>query len=359
MSTEDQCVLLLRLEGPLQSWGTPEPWVVRDTAAEPTKSGVIGLLCCALGRSRKDSFDDLNQLRLGVRVDRPGILWRDYHTVGAGVGVMAAHGKIKRTQSTKEIETLISDRRYLCDASFLAALMGSERTLEMVREALRSPAWPIFLGRKACVPSTPVLAPDATIERFPDLLAALRSVPWRPRLARVDNPPGKLRCVIEANSFSQSVAERWDVPRSFASGSRSYDRRLVQEVIIDCPAVGEPLQTCCPAAFRGRMNYSGAAWGSRRRARALMDNALCVFCRLPSSVCHHVTYARANNEDVANDLRSVCRLCHDAITMLESERGMTRERVDPLSEQYRNLVLAKRAQILARRAPRHPRTRST
>src|SRR5205814_6367260 len=39
----------LRLEGPLQSWGSRARWDVRDTEPEPTKSGVIGLLGCALG----------------------------------------------------------------------------------------------------------------------------------------------------------------------------------------------------------------------------------------------------------------------------------------------------------------------
>ena len=42
--------LFLRLEGPLQSWGERGHWAVRDTAPEPTKSGVVGLLGCALGR---------------------------------------------------------------------------------------------------------------------------------------------------------------------------------------------------------------------------------------------------------------------------------------------------------------------
>ena len=42
-------ILFLRLEGPLQSWGIRSRWDVRETQPEPTKSGVIGLLGCALG----------------------------------------------------------------------------------------------------------------------------------------------------------------------------------------------------------------------------------------------------------------------------------------------------------------------
>jgi CRISPR system Cascade subunit CasD len=37
-------VLLLRLAGPMQAWGTQSRFVNRDTELEPSKSGVIGLL---------------------------------------------------------------------------------------------------------------------------------------------------------------------------------------------------------------------------------------------------------------------------------------------------------------------------
>ena len=45
-------VLVLRLEGPLQSWGERSRWDVRETADRPTKSAVIGLLGAALGLKR-------------------------------------------------------------------------------------------------------------------------------------------------------------------------------------------------------------------------------------------------------------------------------------------------------------------
>ena len=80
--------LFLRLEGPLQAWGSHESkFVIRRTTEAPTKSGVIGLLCAALGVSRSQAGDEwlpkLIELRFGVRIDVPGIRWWDYHTVGA------------------------------------------------------------------------------------------------------------------------------------------------------------------------------------------------------------------------------------------------------------------------------------
>ena len=42
--------LLLWLEGPLQSWGADSRYGNRTTLPFPTRSGVLGLLCCAAGR---------------------------------------------------------------------------------------------------------------------------------------------------------------------------------------------------------------------------------------------------------------------------------------------------------------------
>ena len=76
--------LLLRLAAPMQAWGSDSRFEVRRTGREPTKSGVIGLLAAALGRSRADSVADLCRLRLGVRVDQEGRLLRDFHTAHQG-----------------------------------------------------------------------------------------------------------------------------------------------------------------------------------------------------------------------------------------------------------------------------------
>jgi len=75
--------LLLRLAGPMQSWGTQSRFDHRDTGLEPSKSGVVGLLCAALGRPRAADGSDLAALRMGVRVDREGVLKVDYQTAGS------------------------------------------------------------------------------------------------------------------------------------------------------------------------------------------------------------------------------------------------------------------------------------
>jgi len=162
-------ILLLRLEGPLQSWGVRSRWDVRDTGLEPTKSGVIGLLGCALGYPMHDPrLEDLNdRFRFGVRVEHPGAVITDYQTITdflpTAAGQYKSRGGVKSLAAIRREgdapATIISPRAYLEDAAFLAALEereGSSGLLETCAVALQCPHWPLFLGRKACIPTRPI-----------------------------------------------------------------------------------------------------------------------------------------------------------------------------------------------------------
>ena len=60
----------------MQSWGTQSRFLVRDTGAEPSKSGIVGLICAAMGTPRDDrtTIERLARLRIAVRADRPGTM---------------------------------------------------------------------------------------------------------------------------------------------------------------------------------------------------------------------------------------------------------------------------------------------
>ena len=156
--------LLMCLAGPMQSWGTTSRFDERDTQLEPSKSGVLGLVCAALGRDRAEPVADLVALRMGVRVDREGIPMRDYQTA---TGVVASSGKADANR------TVVSQRYYLSDAVFLVALEGERELLAHIHKALRAPYWPLSLGRKSFVPSRPVFIPDGL--RDGSLLKVLES----------------------------------------------------------------------------------------------------------------------------------------------------------------------------------------
>ena len=75
--------LLMPLVGPMQSWGYRSRFDDRDTGLEPTRSGILGLLCAACGIPRNDTetLRELNDaLRIGVRIDAPGRVMVDFHT---------------------------------------------------------------------------------------------------------------------------------------------------------------------------------------------------------------------------------------------------------------------------------------
>ncbi|MER7755273.1 type I-E CRISPR-associated protein Cas5/CasD [Kitasatospora sp. NPDC097643] len=169
--------LLLRLAAPLQSWGETSQFNERDTAPFPTRSGVIGLLAAALGRKRGDDIGDLAALSLTVRVDRPGVILRDLHTVGGGLPaartVTTAEGK-KRSGPTA---TLLSHRYYLSDAVFTAVITADPDHLDTWASALRNPHWPPYLGRRSCPPEGPLLLGllDDPLRHLVDLPIARRA----------------------------------------------------------------------------------------------------------------------------------------------------------------------------------------
>lgn len=230
-------VLVLRLEGPMQSWGTQSRFDHRDTGLEPSKSGVIGLLCAALGRPRTESVDDLAALAMAVRVDREGVHRCDFHTAGGGkVPGRKNYGVAKASGATAA--TVISRRFYLADAMFLVAIAGGLDLLKNVQEALTAPCWPIFLGRKSFVPSMPVLPLDnpwGGIREAATPGALLEMLPWEPRSPRDRLPDNGLRLVEEARPDAGSP--RADVPVTFAKGARQFRVRHVATRFIHPPVI--------------------------------------------------------------------------------------------------------------------------
>lgn len=157
----------------MQSWGTRSRFDDRDTEAEPSKSGVLGLAAAALGIDRAAPVSHLAALAFGVRVDRPGLPMHDYHTAQLYPG-------------SRKAETSLTRRAYLSDAAFWAALSGDPALLTEVHAALHDPHWPLSLGRKAFVPGVPLWHPDAL--RQGPLLETLRTATTLRRDADGDGP---------------------------------------------------------------------------------------------------------------------------------------------------------------------------
>lgn len=163
--------LLLRLEGPMQSWGYRSRFDYRDTSLEPTRSGMIGLICSAMGIARGEPISRFDSIRMGVRVDKEGRPERDFHTA---LDVIKADGTKGRT--------VVSYRDYLADAIFTVGLESlDKRLLDEIADALLQPSWALFLGRKGfCLAEHPLSASWPAVVQS-NLEDALKGAAFSPR----------------------------------------------------------------------------------------------------------------------------------------------------------------------------------
>ena len=118
----------------------------------------MGLLAAALGirRNEPEKLRELNALRIGVRIDRAGKLLRDFHMAHA------------------EKTSYLTERYYLSDAVFLVGLEGERELLERIEFALSHPVFPLFLGRRSCPPTLPIVLDDIKED---GLIKVLRTYP--------------------------------------------------------------------------------------------------------------------------------------------------------------------------------------
>jgi len=359
-------VLYLQLEGPLQAWGDHlSKFAYRESFPFPTKSGVIGLLCAALGMDRKSATEvlpELGRLLMGVRIDRPGVIIPDYHTVGAGIGNRTAEGKIKYS-SNGELETFVTQREYIADASFLVALVKPidvDVCLEKLAEALVQPKFQPYLGRKSCSPSRPLLFSlvepnpmewDKTVYEALEK-APLEKAPLEEALLESPHQRDELNAIIEweKGSDGENIPDNaivlYDQPVSYAPPA--YQPRVVtlRSMSLEKLMIRDRKDEVSCAIERKRADYTNSEYKKVRLKRLVADYHTCVFCKAPATDVHHVTYIRAGGEEVPSDLRSLCRLCHDAVSMLEYGLALGEVRIDPCDPTWREAIMQKRREIL-------------
>ena len=216
--TQNTSLLVLRLEGALQSWGEQAKWDDRDSASMPTKSGVVGLLACAMGLERESpEIAALSEnIQIAVRADRPGRKTVDYQTI-TGNHLLNAEGK-KRSLG----DTFISRRTYLEDASFLVVIAAAKPWAEKIADALKNPVWCPYLGRKNCIPSCPILLEEHPKET--DILTLLKTYPPAAR-------------AVYPMTFETEIplpgCACYTRPDQRRAGYRRFDRRMVWRGILE------------------------------------------------------------------------------------------------------------------------------
>lgn len=241
--TTGEKTLLLRLAGPLQSWGLRSEFNRRDTHHEPTWSGVLGLLAASQGRRRGDDLSELLGLSFAVRTDQSGSLLRDYHTVSdfRGTPLLSASvdskGRQRRTSPAKF--THVTQRYYLQDAVFVAAVRGPAPLIETLGTSVRNPVFPLSLGRRSCVPGKPLFIDVVSA----DLRDALTDLPWQagaPAKAQLERrkkyAPRVVPLAVSATAPAGTQGrEQPDLPVSFHPVERQYAVRTVQHFWVEAP----------------------------------------------------------------------------------------------------------------------------
>ncbi|OCX71578.1 type I-E CRISPR-associated protein Cas5/CasD [Acidithiobacillus thiooxidans] len=232
--------LLLWLEAPLQSWGHDSRFGRRDTLNFPTKSGVLGMVCSALGAGGPQNellteFASLDQVVLSFarrkneydpnrNMHTP--LLRDFHMVGSGYDDKNPWEKllIPKTCDGKPAVgggSKMTYRYYLQDAAFAVILEVPEDRAASIAEALQNPVWSIHLGRKTCVPTDYVFRGS-----FSSVQDAVNQAL---EIAHEKNRTEDFRvfgCHSE-NEDSGEVLTLNDVPVQFGEDKRYRDRRVV------------------------------------------------------------------------------------------------------------------------------------
>lgn len=223
--------LALRLEGPLQSWGFESQFSRRNSGLWPTKSGILGMCCAAMGIARGTQREQevlgrsVETRLLVVALPRSVALGKssrreltvrritDYHTVQ---GTRTADGDIKR-------DAHLTWRQYLCDSSFGAVLSGERQLIDELRGSngragIENPTWGLWLGRKACIPTSPVFAGVETSRE-----QALR-------LLLGDRDLSSFSYLEEVDHFGDGVDSVTDQPLSFGTpdGLRRFTLRRVR-----------------------------------------------------------------------------------------------------------------------------------
>lgn len=232
-------VLLIQLAGPLQAWGASSRFARRTTEAAPTKSGVIGLLAAAQGRARTADLTDLAILRYGVRIDQPGALLRDFHTAHRITGESMP----------------VSERFYLADAVFVAAVEGAPKTIGALDTALRAPVFLPYLGRRSCPPARPI---HLVTHHDRDLDEALKAHPWQAspwhQRRNRNHRTIRLEMLLEATTGNQSATDLLrDQPVSFDPLHRQYRLRGITQAwtTVANPHATEPPPHHDPMALLG------------------------------------------------------------------------------------------------------------
>ena len=139
-------MLTLFLSGPLAAYSSAPRLQHRLTGDEPTRTAILGMLRCALGVPRFAPCPELDDITVTVDSATHGNRLQDFQTLRGAV-----------TYDGKPDRNIITTRHYLTEFAATVTLDGPQDTLGRIATALARPQWQLYLGRRCCVPDSPLL----------------------------------------------------------------------------------------------------------------------------------------------------------------------------------------------------------
>ena len=228
--------LALYLRAPMQSWGASSKFGDRGTLDAPTRSGLLGLIAAACGIDKNDEAHDREWLAQAAKLTvtifafRRGNRMTDYHTVGARYDKDNPWQKrmIPTTADGKPRGTDLTHRDYLTDSVFGAVLSGDDDLVAEMAAGLANPVWGVWLGRKSCIPTEPILSGvfDSEEAAREALAGRLRgSLEWGGGNVAGDDSDDVAFSVVEALAGEEDET-LLDIPVSF--GKREFHARRIR-----------------------------------------------------------------------------------------------------------------------------------
>ncbi len=229
--------ILMWLEGPLQSWGFDSRYDRRNTLSFPTKSGVIGIICAALGEGGKQQGllaefapGDMRVFAFPRKYGRkPALLpLQDFQMVGSGYDEKDSWQSLlipKKSDGGKPTGnngSKMTYRYYLQDMAFAVLLEVPAEKASTISDALISPVWDLSLGRKCCVPTEFIY--QGTFSTWEE--AATRAKELAASKSRVLSFRVEQGEQEEGDNESTEVLTLNDVPLQFGDDKRYRDRQV-------------------------------------------------------------------------------------------------------------------------------------
>lgn len=189
-------ILIIKLEGPMMSFGSLSVDETRNTARHPYQSMIVGMLANGLGlrRYEHEAISNIQRnIEIASRMDRDGVVETDYQTawmrpecekVGEPLKfrpsfidpttVWSTRPVILKSPKEPSRSTIQMWKWYLSDAAATVAVSIKDDDLfDRVVEAVKSPSRPIFLGRKSFLPCRPLFEAVVESENVATAIAGL------------------------------------------------------------------------------------------------------------------------------------------------------------------------------------------